>query len=307
MTPAEMEAEAQLSELRVEALQQLTSALSGSRISLPPDDGAPSQLLWHSPTYGAGQQLLPTGIPANTLPPTAGVDHGRSLATPEPAYVGLNAPEQRRTQFGQESFHAFDRGPHDRRTVFDLRARPSSPGSYDPRQHVPRDSKIHALDAYRASEAPQLGAYAAPGFSFTVPESRSGRQLEHVYPARQPQMVPRHPGLNSYGAVRQSVASAQRDDGLCLQRAHQSPYPQIDVGMGICVPDGPAFPPHPQQYSSQLYGQARREQTAYSVAQSAVQQRECAPMEAHANVTSVYSDRITTRRPGWHRWRRTPM
>ena len=75
MTPAEMEAEAQLSEIRVEALQQLTSALSGSRISLPPDDGAPSQLLWHSPTYGAGQQLLPAGIPANTLPPTAGVDH----------------------------------------------------------------------------------------------------------------------------------------------------------------------------------------------------------------------------------------
>ena len=64
MTPAEMEAEAQLSELRVEALQQLTSALSGSRISLPPDDGAPSQLLWHSPTYGAGRQLLPAGPPA---------------------------------------------------------------------------------------------------------------------------------------------------------------------------------------------------------------------------------------------------
>ena len=87
------------------------------------------QLLWHSPTYGAGQQLLPgptgPGIPANTLPPTY---HGRSLATPEPAYVGLNAPEQRRTQFGQESLHAFDRGPHDRRTVFDLRA--SSPDSY---------------------------------------------------------------------------------------------------------------------------------------------------------------------------------
>ena len=64
MTPAELEAEAQLSEMRVEALQQLTSALSGSRISLPPDDGAPGQLLWHSPTYGAGQPLLPTGIPA---------------------------------------------------------------------------------------------------------------------------------------------------------------------------------------------------------------------------------------------------
>ena len=79
MAPEEMHAEAQLSEIRVEALQQLTSALSGSRISLPPDDGAPSQLLWHSPTYGAGQQLLPTGIPANTLPPTAVVDHGRSF------------------------------------------------------------------------------------------------------------------------------------------------------------------------------------------------------------------------------------
>ena len=278
MTPAELEAVAQLSEMRVEALQQLTSALSGSRISLPPDDGAPGQLLWHSPTYGAGQPLLPTGIPANTLPPTAGVDHGRSLATPEPAYVGMYASEQRRPEFGQESFHAFHRDPRDRRTVFDLRARPSSPGSYDPRQHVPREPMIHDLDAYRASEAAQLGAYAAPGFSFQVPESRSGRQLEHEYPARQPPMVPRHPGLNSYEAVRQSVASAQRDDGLRLQRAHQSTYPHIDVGMGICVPNGPAIPPHPPQYSSQLYGQARREQVAYSVAQSAVRQDEYGPV-----------------------------
>jgi hypothetical protein len=106
----------------------------------------------------------------------------------------------------------------------------------------------------------------------------SGRRLEPEYPAQQPQMVHRHPGLSSYGAVRQSLASAQRGDGLYLKRERQSAYPQVNVGMGICMPgspDGPAFPPHQPQYSSQLYEPARREQPAFShgVAQSTVRQR----------------------------------
>ena len=70
MTPEEMEAEARLSEMRVEALQQLTTALSGSRMSLPHDGrGTPGQLLWHSPTYGAGPQLMPAGLPAKVRDP----------------------------------------------------------------------------------------------------------------------------------------------------------------------------------------------------------------------------------------------
>ena len=268
MTAAEMEAEAQLSEFRVEALQQLNSELSGSRISLPPDE-APGQLLWHSPAYGAGQNLQPTGIPADLLPPAAVVNHGRSLGTPEPAGVGLNALEQQRMQSGQESFRAFHRGQPDRRTVFDLRA---SPGSYES-QHVHRDSVIRDLDAYRASEAAQLAANAAPGFSFPVLESRSGRRLEPEYPAQQPQMAHRHPGLSSYGAVSQSQASARRGDGLYLQRGRQSAYPEVDVGVGICMPDGPAFPPDQPRYRSQQYEPARQEQPAFSVAQSSIQQR----------------------------------
>ena len=188
MTPAEMEAEAQLSEIRVEALQQLTSALSGSRISLPHDDGAPSQLLWHSPTYGAGQQLLPTGIPANTLPPTAGVNHGRSLATPEPAYVGMNAPEQRRAQFGQESFHAFHRDQPDRRTVFDLRARTSTPGSYD-QQHMPRDSVIQGLDEYRAFEAASITSAISRQWDIVTHLSRKVQSFSGIRRQQRPMLA----------------------------------------------------------------------------------------------------------------------
>ena len=65
MTSAEMEAEARQSELRVEVLQQLTSELSGSRVSLPPDGhDAPGPLLWRSPTYGApqGASVAPGGF-----------------------------------------------------------------------------------------------------------------------------------------------------------------------------------------------------------------------------------------------------
>ena len=68
MTPAEMEAEARLSEMRVEALQQLTTALSGSRMSLPPDGhGTLGQLLWHSPTYEQS-----TGVSNMEAPSTIG-------------------------------------------------------------------------------------------------------------------------------------------------------------------------------------------------------------------------------------------
>ncbi len=49
-----------LSEMRVEALQQLTTALSGSRMYLPHAghrDGTPQQIVWNSPTYGARTEL----------------------------------------------------------------------------------------------------------------------------------------------------------------------------------------------------------------------------------------------------------
>ena len=119
MTLAQMEAEARLSEMRVEALQQLTSALSGSRIYLPhAGHGTPQQLVWSSPTYGAGQQLMPGGLHAEVLHPGDSNNDGRTLVGRDHGHVELSASEQQPMTVGQESFHALARGPPDRSTIF---------------------------------------------------------------------------------------------------------------------------------------------------------------------------------------------
>ena len=136
MTPEEMEAEARLSEMRVEALQQLNTALSGSRMSLPPDGhGTPGQLLWHSPTYGAGQQLMPAGLPAEVMNPDASNAYGPPLSSRERGPYELVASEQQHMTVGQESFNAVTRGPRDRRTVFASNRFDESPQSHPQQPH----------------------------------------------------------------------------------------------------------------------------------------------------------------------------
>jgi hypothetical protein len=116
-----LEAAARTAEIRGEILQQLTSGIFGTRESLPPDGhGTPDQPLWHSPgpTYGAGQLLLPAGLPAEVLHPDASYASGLPLASLGRDRVELSASERQRMTVGQESIQALAHGPPDRRTIF---------------------------------------------------------------------------------------------------------------------------------------------------------------------------------------------
>jgi hypothetical protein len=276
MTLEQMEAEARLSEMRVEALQQLTSALSGSRIYLPhAGHGTPQQLVWSSPTYGAGQQLMPDGLHAEVLHPGDSNNDGRNLVGRDHGQVELSASEQQPMTVGQESFHALARGPPDRSTIFAVK-RDESRGP-DSIQRMPRESQaVRDIEAYRAAEAAQAAAWAASGFAFpgfpaSLPDEHvSDRISEPEYLARQPQVDHRQTPVSS-DAMHCSMASAQHSGGgVAFQPTRQSTCLQVDVGMA--GQSGPALVPQQTQSGPQLYGQDRLAQPTIHVARPADKQ-----------------------------------